>query len=194
MRLQAGNDLGIVFGALPSLAPRSPGWRIPALRAAAIPGRVRRDSRSPPRSRLDASGLERLPRRSRESLIPGRKAGCPSGGSAGSPRSCVDDLAVSLDRPADDAEFLSCPVKHRFCAPELVRRHHCNQSDTHVEGAQHLFLLDAAQLLQMGEDGRRRPGAGLNHGGDGLGQYAGQVFGNAAAGNVGHAHHQSRRR
>ena len=62
-----------------------------------------------------------------------------------------------------------------------------DEADAHIEGAEHLVLLDIAELLQVLEDGQNRPAAELDVGGGVFGQDARQVLGDSATGDVGHA-------
>ena len=71
--------------------------------------------------------------------------------------------------------------------------HDDDEADAHVEGAQHLVLRDVAEVLQVLEEGRDGPSGEIDDGAHALGQDAGEVLGDAAAGDVGHAAHDCRR-
>lgn len=62
--------------------------------------------------------------------------------------------------------------------------HHQHQADTVVEGAHHLFEGNFALLLEKGENRGHGPGVPVNHRPAGLGEDAGQVVREAAAGDV----------
>ncbi len=62
-----------------------------------------------------------------------------------------------------------------------------DQADAHVEGAQHLVLLDVAEVLQVFEERRDGPTGEVDDGRGAAGQDARQVLRDAAAGDVRHA-------
>jgi len=64
------------------------------------------------------------------------------------------------------------------------------KSNAHVEGAQHFFLVHAAQLLQMSKDRRRSPGAVSTIAEMVLGRMPRQVFRDAPSVDVGHPHYE----
>src|SRR5690348_4129185 len=101
----------------------------------------------------------------------------------------VDDFAVAFDNAADDVALLAGAVEHGLAAFEAFRRDDDDEADAHVEGAQHLLLLDIAEVLEVLEDGQHRPAAEFDMRRDGAGQDAGQVLRDAAAGDVRHARH-----
>ena len=72
-------------------------------------------------------------------------------------------------------------------AAEMLRGDDGDEADAHVEGAEHLVLGHVAELAEMFKDGQNGPGAELDLGGGAGGQDAGQIFRDAAAGDVGHA-------
>ena len=73
----------------------------------------------------------------------------------------------------------------------------CNDhhhADTAVEGARHLGPIELAVFLKPREYGRRDPGFFFHNGRHGIRQHARNILGQAAAGDVRHALHQSRMR
>src|ERR1035438_1799876 len=95
-----------------------------------------------------------------------------------------DYFAVAFDDSADTIEFFSGSLQQRLRLLELLGRDHDQHSETHVEGAEHLFLGYVAESLQMFKDGKNGPGAKFDHGRCALGENPGQVLGDAAPGDV----------
>ncbi len=65
-----------------------------------------------------------------------------------------------------------------------VERHHQDHADPHVEGPEHLVVVDPPLRLEVVEDRRHRPGPDVDARRDAAGQDAGNVVGEAAAGDV----------
>src|SRR5947207_2983160 len=74
-------------------------------------------------------------------------------------------------------------------AGHVARAHHQEIADAHVEGAPHLGFRDPAALLDHAEDGRRGPGARVDHRLAALGKNARKILGDAAPRDVGHGEH-----
>jgi len=62
-----------------------------------------------------------------------------------------------------------------------------DEADAHVEGAEHLVLGYVAQMLQVLEEGWDGPAGEVDYGAHALRNDAGEIFCDAAAGDVGHA-------
>ena len=101
--------------------------------------------------------------------------------------SCVLDPLFAFDDAADDVELFFGAIEERFGAREFSGGDGGDEADTHVEGAHHLFLRDLAEVAEVLEDRQDGPGANLDLRAGVFGQDAGQVFRDAAAGDVGHA-------
>ena len=99
----------------------------------------------------------------------------------------VLDAVVAFDDAADDVEFLFGAVEERLGARELGCGDGGDEADAHVEGAHHFVLRNLAELAEVFEDRQHGPGADLDLSAGSFGQNAGKVFGDAAAGDVGHA-------
>lgn len=71
----------------------------------------------------------------------------------------------------------------------LLRRHHRHHAHTHVERPEHLSIAHAAGRLQPLENFGGGPGAAINRAAEvgALGEDAGEVFGEAATGDVAQA-------
>ena len=74
----------------------------------------------------------------------------------------------------------------------VLGRHHRAQTQAHVQGAQHLVARDSPELGDEAEDGRLGPAPGAEHGLEAVGDAAGQVAGEPAAGDVREALHRHR--
>ena len=101
--------------------------------------------------------------------------------------SVLHAVVIAFDYAPNDVELFFGAVEEVFGSGELFCRDGGDESDTHVECAQHLGLRDLAEGAQMFEDGQRRPGADLDLRGAVLGQDTGQVLSDSATGDVGHA-------
>ena len=90
------------------------------------------------------------------------------------------------DLPAESApardETVDTRVMEERLAPSL---HHRDQADAAIEGAQHFRRRNAARLRQPAEHRLRRPAFQINFGIQAIGQGAGQILGDAAAGDMG---------
>ena len=129
-------------------------------------------------------------RRWRGSSIRCRRAALPSGQEADSREvhlAALFVVFVGFDDAADDVESFFGAAEEGFCFAELFGWNDDDEADAHVECSQHFVLRDLSELLQVLEDGQDWPRAHFNLGGCAFGQDAGQVFGDAAAGDVGHA-------
>src|SRR5664280_3391612 len=87
----------------------------------------------------------------------------------------VGNSFFALHDAADGVAFLAATLQYGLHLLKLVRGHDQDHADPHVEGAQHLVLGNVADLLQVFEDGRHRPGVDLDDRADALGQSAWQV-------------------
>src|SRR5581483_1906136 len=101
----------------------------------------------------------------------------------------VGDFAFALYDSPNGVIFLADTLQHRLGLLEFRGRHYQQHAHSHVEGAQHLFLRDISQLLQMFEDRKYGPGSQLDHRGRTARQHPWQVLGNPAAGDVGQGCH-----
>src|SRR6202140_1270785 len=112
------------------------------------------------------------------------------GGRRGKPRLYEEilaehHLAITLDDAADAVEFFSGAFQQRLRFLEFLGGNHDEHTEAHIEGAEHFFLSDVAEFLQMFKDGQNRPGTEFDHSRRAFGQHSWQVLGDAAAGNVG---------
>ena len=62
-----------------------------------------------------------------------------------------------------------------------------DETDTHVEGAEHFVVLDVAEVLEVFEEGWNDPRCSVDDGAHSFGDDAGEVLGDPAAGDMGHA-------
>ena len=85
-----------------------------------------------------------------------------------------DDLKPEQVR----AVRLACRLEHPRAAPD--------HSQSHVESTEHLVARHAAELLQVLENRRHRPGIDLNHGRNTSGKHTRKIFGDAAARDMSH--------
>src|SRR5829696_5094006 len=90
---------------------------------------------------------------------------------------CAEDgaAALALDHLAD--------AEYRLA--RLGRRDDRHHADAAVEGARHLAGLDIPLRLEEGHERRLRPGGGVDAGVKPLGQHAGHILEQPAAGDVG---------
>ena len=84
-------------------------------------------------------------------------------------------------------------VENRLRLLKLLRGDDGDETDAHVEGAEHFVLLDIAEVLEMGEQRRNLPGGEVYDRVQTLGENARQVLRDAAAGDVGHARDKAAR-
>src|ERR1700730_4002985 len=91
-------------------------------------------------------------------------------------------------------EGLAQTAEQGLRALPLRLRDDGDESDAHIEGSQHLVLRYIAELLQVGEERRKRPACSVDLRGDVFWQDAWEIFRNAAAGDVGHAGDSARAR
>ena len=92
---------------------------------------------------------------------------------------------VAFNDAADHVEFFFCAVKESLGAGEFCSGDDGDEPDAHVEGAHHFVLRDLAEVAKVVEDRQDGPGADLGLRAGSLGQDAGQIFSDAAAGDVG---------
>ena len=88
---------------------------------------------------------------------------------------------------ADEVVALVGAVEDGFGFFDVLGRDDCDEADAHVEGAEHFFLLHVAELLEVSEERGDFPGAEVDVGVEAFGEDAGEILGDAAAGDVGHA-------
>ena len=88
----------------------------------------------------------------------------------------ADDYGAFVHAGEGEAGFL-----------EQVGGNDRDQADAHIEGAEHLVGVQASEGLQVGEERRRVPGGEVDVRGEAAGENAGEVFGEAAAGDVSEA-------
>src|SRR5258708_24391788 len=99
----------------------------------------------------------------------------------------VADLVFASDYAADDAVALVGAVEDGFGLLHLFCGDYDDEADAHVEGAEHLVLGYVAEGLQVFEEGWGLPGGEVDECAHSLGENAGEVLRDAAAGDVGHA-------
>src|SRR6266851_8448871 len=99
----------------------------------------------------------------------------------------VVDLAFASDYSADDAVALVGAVEDGFGLLHLFCGDYDDEADAHVERAEHLVLGYVAERLQVLEEGWGLPGGEVDECAHALGEDAGEVLRDAAAGDVGHA-------
>ena len=95
-------------------------------------------------------------------------------------------LAVALDDAADHVRFFADALEDALNLLEFLGRDHQQHADTHVEGAHHLRGFNVAEFPQMLEDRQDGPCPHFDERAGSFGQHAGQIFGHASAGDVGH--------
>src|SRR5690606_29435350 len=86
---------------------------------------------------------------------------------------------------ADAVHGLARLLKRGGDGFRIVFRDDDGHADAAVEGADQFLPLDGAEVAQPAEQRRQIPVGGVDHGAGALGQHAGHVLGDAAAGDVG---------
>jgi len=74
------------------------------------------------------------------------------------------DFTLAFYDAADAVKFFSGALEQSLRFLELLGRNHDQHTEAHVESAEHFFLGDVAQFLQMFKDGQNRPTAKLDYG------------------------------
>src|ERR1700679_3211238 len=98
----------------------------------------------------------------------------------------VGDALVALRHASDGETLLTAALENGLYLLELLGGNHQDHADSHIEGAQHLFLRNIADFLQVLKDGEHWPGVDLHDRTRAFGQYPRQVFRDSAASNVSH--------